>query len=92
MTSLFREVILPSAAAVALLFAAAADVATAEEAPRVEPVRIAAAPVPTARHQTAPTEPTADADPSRPGNEPLAVERRCERIQRSGKFTLTRCD
>jgi uncharacterized protein involved in high-affinity Fe2+ transport len=92
MTSLFREVLLPSAAAVGLLFVASADVATAREAPGVEPVQIAAAPVPAARHQPVPMQPTAEADPSRPRNKPLEVERRCDRIQRIGKFTVTRCD
>ena len=92
MTSLFREVLLPSAAAVGLLFAAAIDVATAGDAPGVEPAQIAAVPVSAAPRQPAPTEPTADADPSRPRNKPLEVERRCDRIQRIGKFTVTRCD
>ena len=92
MTSLFREVLLPSAAAVGLLLAAAVDVATAGESPRVKPVQIAAAPVLAARHQPAPTQPTAEADPSRPRSKPLEVERRCDRIQRIGKFTVTRCD
>ena len=92
MTSLIREVLLPSAAAVALLFAATVDVATAGEAPGVEPVQIAAAPVPAAPHQPAPTQSTAEADPSRPRNKPLEVERRCDRIQRIGKFTVTQCD
>ena len=92
MTSLFREVLLPSAAAVGLLFAVAVDVATAGEAPGVKPVQIAAAPVLAAPHQPAPTQPTAEADPSRPRNKPLEVERRCDRIQRIGKFTVTRCD
>ena len=92
MTSLLREILLPSFAAVGLLFAATVDVATAGEAPGVEPVQIAAAPVPAAPHRPARTEPTAEADPSRPRNKPLAVERRCDRIERIGKFTLTRCD
>jgi hypothetical protein len=92
MTSLFREVLLPSAAAVALLFLAAIDVATAAEPPGVEPARIAAAPVPIAHHPTPRAEPPAEGDQSRAVNKPLAVERRCHRIQRIGKFTLTRCD
>ena len=92
MTSLFREVLLPSAAAVGLLLAAAVDVATAGESPGVKPVQLASAPVLAAPHQPAPTQPTAEADPSRPRNKPLAVERRCDRIERIGKFTLTRCN
>ena len=92
MTSLFREVLLPSAAAVMLLFVAAVDVVTAGEATEVAPVQIAAALMPAARHQPASTEPTADADLSRPRSKSLDVARRCDRFQRIGKFTVTRCD
>jgi len=92
MTSLFREVLLPSAAAVGLLLAAAVDVATAGEAPEAKPVQIAAAPVSAAPHQPARRQPIVEADLSRPRNKPLEVERRCDRIQRIGKFTITRCD
>ena len=92
MPSLIREVLLPSAAAVVLLFVAAVDVAIAADASGVEPVQIAAAQVASARHQPAPTKPTASADSSRPSTKPLEVVRRCARTERIGKFSITKCD
>jgi hypothetical protein len=92
MTSLFREVLLPSAAAIGLLFLAAVDVATAGEATVIEPVQVAAAPVPAARHQPAAAEPTTEADSSRPRKKPLELKRRCDSVQRIGKFSITQCN
>ena len=102
MSSLIRDVLFPSAAALGLLVAAAVDTATAEEAGPARTAVVTAAPVVVAavRAETAVSvapvaaanaAPRADvgADESERSN---GIERRCDRTGRIGKFRITRCD
>jgi hypothetical protein len=92
MSGLIRDVLFPSAAALVLLFAAAADVAVAEETAAAETAVLAAAPArgpaaPPVSSDVAPS-PVAAAEAERA----KGVERRCDRTERIGKFRITRCD
>jgi hypothetical protein len=91
MRTLISEVLLPASAAVGLLALLAIPPATAEErvpqaAPSTTFAAVAASSVPT--HRIVPSSPATDrsAESSRP-----TIERRCERVERIGKFTITRC-
>lgn len=91
MRSLISEVLLPASAAVGLLALLAIPPATAEErvpqaAASTTVAAVAPSSVPT--HRIVPSSPAADrsAESSRP-----TIERRCERVERIGKFTITRC-
>ena len=94
MTSLIRDVLFPSAAALGLLAAAAVDTARAGEAAAPKPAVIAAATV--SAGQPAAVAPSsnraATASPADEGLRKGAIERRCERTDRIGKFRITRCD
>ncbi|HET7202395.1 MAG TPA: hypothetical protein VFI92_03420 [Steroidobacteraceae bacterium] len=94
MTSLIRDVLFPSVAAVGLLAAAAIDTATAEEAaPAAKPAVIAAASVGAVSQQaTAPSHERAPVVAPADEQERSVIERRCERTGRIGKFRITRCD
>jgi hypothetical protein len=93
MTSLIRDVLFPSAAALCLLAAAAVDTAKAGEAVAPKPAVIAAASVSVV--QPAAEAPSPDRASSAAADERPrkgGVERRCERTDRIGKFRITRCD
>ena len=94
MTSLIRDVLFPSAAALGLLAAAAVDTARAGEAAAPKPAVIAAASV--SAVQPAAVAPSSDrASTASPADErprKSDIERRCERTDRIGKFRITRCD
>ena len=102
MTSLIRDVLFPSAAALGLLAAAITDSAMADESYYDEPTAvIAAAPITvatTSRPLTAQVSATTTAQPKAilraraKGNRSNGVEARCERTDRIGKFKITRCD
>ena len=99
MTSLIRDVLFPSAAALGLLAAAVTDSAVADESFYDEPVAVvaaapvavAAAPV-TAKSAGLGARKTATADSQEKGNRTNGIEPRCERTGRIGKFKITRCD
>ena len=94
MTSLIRDVLFPSVAALGLLAAAAVDTARAGEAATPKPAVIAAASVTAV--QPAAVRPLPDRAPSASPADELprkgGIERRCERTDRIGKFRITRCD
>ena len=95
MTSLIRDVLLPSAAALGLLMAAAIDTAGAEEPAAPKPALIAAASissVPQQQRAAPPQERASVASPDDADSRPSGIERRCERTGRIGKFHITRCD
>ena len=99
MTSLIRDVLFPSAAALGLLAAAITDSAVADESFFDEPVAVvAAAPVaatvsPRLGTATAPAARASTPVDARPeGNRASMIEPRCERTGRIGKFKITRCD
>jgi hypothetical protein len=93
MTSLIRDVLFPSAAALALLAAAAIDTAVAEEAAPAKPAVIAAAPVGAVPQQaTAPLQEGASTVTRDDEQKTNGIERRCDRTGRIGKFRITRCD
>ncbi len=92
MRSLISEVLLPAAAAVGLLAMLAIPPATAEErvpqaAASTTVAAVSAPSVPA--HRIVPSSPATDrsAESSRP-----TIERRCERVERIGKFAITRCE
>jgi hypothetical protein len=92
MRSLISEVLLPASAAVGLLAMLAIPPATAEErVPQAEvSVTMAAVSKPTApAHRVALSSSATDrsAETGRP-----TIERRCERVERIGKFAITRCE
>lgn len=91
MRNLISEVLLPASAAVGLLAMLAIPPATAEDRPLQEEVAatLAAASTPVASaYRTAPSrsETEASEQPSK-----AAIEPRCERVKRIGKFAITRC-
>ena len=93
MTSLIRDVLFPSAAALGLLAAAAVDTARAGEAAAPKPAVIAAATVSAGQPAAvapSPDRPSTAAADERPRKSD--IERRCERTDRIGKFRITRCD
>jgi hypothetical protein len=99
MTSLIRDVLFPSAAALGLLAAAITDSALADESFYDEPVTVVAAarvPATAGPRPVTATAPAARASTpveARPeGNRASAIEPRCERTGRIGKFKITRCD
>jgi hypothetical protein len=92
MRSLISEVLLPASAAVGLLAILTIPPATADDrAPRpTATATVAAVSTPTAPpHRIAPSSVATDrsAETSRP-----TIERRCERVERIGKFAITRCE
>lgn len=98
MSTLIRDVLFPSAAAIGLLAAAAADLAVAQEVPSTD--RAAAYQTPY-KAVTAVRMPSIESAAARSGEAPMlpeqeprrsVVEPRCERIERIGKFAMTRCD
>jgi len=91
MRTLISEVLLPASAAVALLAMLTIQPATAED--RVPPpeatATLAATSVPLApAYRVGPARTTTDRS-EKPGKP--AIEPRCERIDRIGKFAITRC-
>ena len=98
MTSLIRDVLFPSAAALGLLAAAITDTAVADESFYDEPVAVvAAAPIAVAPSATVKTatpgaRKAATAEAREEGNRANGIEPRCERTGRIGKFKITRCD
>ena len=99
MTSLIRDVIFPSAAALGLLAATVIDPAVADESVYDEPAAVVAA-APVAVAATSITEKsasvgarkTATAEAREEGSRANGIEPRCERTGRIGKFKITRCD
>lgn len=92
MRSLISEVLLPASAAVGLLAMLAIPPATADErepqaAASTTVAAVSAPSVPA--HRIVPSSPATDrsAESSRP-----TIERRCERVERIGKFAITRCE
>jgi hypothetical protein len=99
MTSLIRDVLFPSAAALGLLAAAITDSAVADESFHDEPVAVvAAAPVAvmaapvTVKSSGLGARKTATAETQEEGRAKNGIEPRCERTGRIGKFKITRCD
>ena len=102
MTSLIRDVLFPSAAAIGLLAAAIVDTAGADESFYDEPSAVVAAAAPrdvgtSARSSTAVapaavTSPSSKAEARADDDRSSGVEARCERTGRIGKFKITRCD
>jgi hypothetical protein len=98
MTSLIRDVLIPSAAAIGLLAATIADTAAADESFYDEPSIVVAKAGPVAPSSSAPAArpaPTAqrtDADAREPVSRSNGIEPRCERTGRIGKLKITRCD
>lgn len=99
MTSLIRDVLFPSAAAIGLLAAAITDSAVADESFYDEPVAVvAAAPVAVAapsvavKSATPGARKTESAEMREEGSRANGIEPRCERTGRIGKFKITRCD
>ena len=103
MTSLIRDVIFPSAAAIGLLAAVITDPAVADESYYDEPaVAVAvAAPVTMATNVLRVVEPVVPTVPARTSPTAEAhsenassngIEPRCDRTGRIGKFKITRCD
>jgi len=91
MRTLISEVLLPASAAVGLLAMLTIPPATAEDRalPQEAEVTMAAVSTPSASaHRTTPSK-SATARAETPSNP--ALERRCERVERIGKFTITRC-
>ena len=91
MRTLISEVLLPASAAVGLLAILTIQPATAEDrVSRPEAAAtLAAASVPLApAYRATPARATTDRaeDPGKP-----AIEPRCERVERIGKFAITRC-
>jgi hypothetical protein len=88
MRTLISEVLLPASAAVGLLAMLTIPPATAEDrAPQpAGTATLAAASVPLASAQRATPSRTATDRSDKP-----AIEQRCERIERIGKFAITRC-
>ena len=94
MRTLISEVLLPASAAVGLLALLAIPPATAEDrAPQAAATTTVAAVSgtssagrPTASHRRSPAT-DRSAETSRP-----TIERRCERVERIGKFAITRCE
>jgi len=92
MRTLISEVLLPASAAVGLLGMLAIPPATAEDrVPQPEAsATMAAVSTPIAPvHRIAPSKPATDrsAETSR-----STIEPRCERVERIGKFSITRCE
>ena len=99
MTSLIRDVLFPSAAALGLLAGAITDSAVADESFYDEPVAVvAAAPIGVAAPSVPVTSASAGARRTttvgvrEEGPRATAIEPRCERTGRIGKFKITRCD
>jgi hypothetical protein len=98
MTSLIRDVLIPSAAAVGLLAATIADTAAADESFYDEPTIVVARAAPVAPSSRAPAARSAPEDRStaaearEPESRSSGIEPRCERTGRIGKFRITRCD
>ena len=91
MTSLIRDVLFPSAAALGLLCAAVTDSAMAEATTSPQPAVIAAASV--APVSLEPSSLPQDSSAKIEGDKkPAGIEGRCERTGRIGKFKITRCD
>ena len=103
MTSLIRDVLFPSAAALGLLAAAITDPAVADESYYDDDPAaiIAAAPIAVVTASSAVTAQVAPTVAARStvatgaraeGNKGNGIETRCERTGRIGKFKITRCD
>jgi len=92
MKTLVSEVLLPAAAAVGLLAMLAIPPATAEEPPAspadMPTLAAVGAPTQAARQTVAAQEAVGTATASRKP----AVEARCERVERIGKYAFTRCE
>ena len=91
MRTLISEVLLPASAAVGLLAMLTIQPATAEDrVPQPEAAAtLAAASVPLASaHRSTPSRTATDRS-EEPGK--ATIEPRCERVERIGKFAITRC-
>ena len=87
MRTLISEILLPASAAVGLLAMLTIPPATAEDrVPQPGTATLAAASVPLASARRATPSRTATDRSDKP-----AIEQRCERIERIGKFAITRC-
>jgi hypothetical protein len=91
MRTLISEVLLPASAAIGLLALLAIHPATAEDrVPQPEATAtLAATSVPLATTGRSAPSSTASARSEAPGR--TAIEPRCERVERIGKFKITRC-
>jgi hypothetical protein len=92
MKTLISDVLLPASAAVGMLALLLIHPATAEDRP-VQPEAAAtlaavSAPAAPARQATLESDAT---DSSATARKP-AIEKRCERVERIGKFAMTRCE
>lgn len=88
MRTLISEVLLPASAAVGLLTMLTIPPATAEDrAPQLKaPATMAAVSIPIASaHGIEPSKSATDR------SDKPAIEQRCERVERIGKFAITRC-
>ena len=92
MKTLITELLLPASAAVGLLAMLTIPPAMAEDRaaqPKASATMAAVSTATAPAHHTAPSRHAADrsAETSRP-----TIEPRCERIERIGKFSITRCE
>ena len=92
MTSLIRDVLFPSAAALGLLAAAITDSAVADESFYDEPVAVVAAAPVAAKSQSPAARKTASGEAREESSRENGIEPRCERTGRIGKYKITRCD
>jgi hypothetical protein len=92
MRTLISEVLLPASASVGLLTMLTIPPAAAEDRalPQEATVTMAAVSAPVASaHQTAPSRSATEERAETPSNP--TIEPRCERVERIGKFAITRC-
>lgn len=94
MRSLIRDVMLPATGAIGLLVMLATGATEAQDQPtQNEHQAVLASATPPGASDNAPFDPGLHAVRAAATEErTTSVERRCERIDRSGKFTITRCD
>ena len=94
MKGLIRDVMFPATGAIGLLVMLATGATEAQDrpTPHEHEAVLASATLPGARDIEAIDAGVHAAAAATAGEQPTAVERRCDRINRIGKFTITRCD